>query len=151
MKVSAGYIYLMRTGDAEVYAVLTGIGMRSVPDEFQNLLAKSADLCIASGLAGSLKKKYSAGTILVANAVRTSGPDRAIQSDKSLVDRANQCGAASVDFFLTSGAVVNSSAEKLRLGKMADAVEMESFDVLRLAKQYGVSAVGLLAASDCVE
>jgi len=144
-------IYLMRSGDAEVYAVMLGIGMRSVPSELQELLAQPADLCIASGLAGSLKKQHRVGTIVVAKAVKTSGPERAIQSDKSLVETAAQLGAVSVDCFFTSPRVVNSQAEKLCLGAIADAVEMESFYVFSQAAKYKVLCVGLRAISDSAE
>ena len=144
-------IYLMRTGDAEVYAVITGIGMRSVRSDLQHLLAESVDLCIASGLAGSLTTRYHAGSILVAKAVRTSGPDRAINSDKSLVQRASECGADSVDFFFTSDVVMNSQVEKLRLGAIADAVEMESFQIFSQAAEYGVPVVAVRAISDAAD
>jgi nucleoside phosphorylase len=143
--------YLMRSPTAEVYAVMLGVGMRSVPTELHELMANSADVCIASGLAGSLKKQYRAGAIVVAKAVRTSGPDRGIESDKSLVETAERLGAAPVGFFLTSSAVVNSRAEKLQLGEMADAVEMESFHVLSRAAQFGIPSVSVRAISDGAE
>ena len=146
-----GPIYLMRTANAEVYAVVLGIGMRSVPSGLQDLLANSADLCIAAGLAGSLKKQWHAGAILVAKAVRMSGPDRAIESDKSLVETARRLGAAPVDFFLTSSAVLNSPAEKLRFGQIADAVEMESFHVLSRAAENRIPSVAVRAISDGAE
>ena len=125
--------------------------MRAVPNELKTLFAQSADLCIASGLAGSLKQQYRPGTILVAKTVRTSGPDRAIQSDKSLVETANQLGAASVDCFFTSSTVVNSRAEKFRLGAIADVVEMESFHVFSQAVEHGVPVVAVRAISDAAE
>ena len=143
-------IYLMRTGNTEVYAVMTGIGMRSVRSNLQNLFAGSVDLCIASGLAGGLRKQYPAGSILVAKAV-TSGPDQAINSDKSLVQRANECGAAVVDFFFTSGVVMNSQTEKARIGEIAGAVEMESFQIFRQASEYSVPVVAVRAISDSVD
>jgi adenosylhomocysteine nucleosidase len=130
---------------------MLGIGMRAVPSELQKLFAESADLCIASGLAGSLKNQYRSGTIVVAKTVRTSGPDRAIQSDKSLVETANQLGAASVNSFFTSSTVVNSRAEKVRLGAIADVVEMESFYVFSQAAEYGIPVVAVRAISDAAE
>ena len=151
LKGRGGPIYLMRTANAEVYAVMLGIGMRSVPSELRDLLANSADLCIASGLAGSLKKQYHPRAILVAKAVRTGGPDRAIESDKSLVETAKRLGAATVDFFLTSSAVLNSPAEKMRFGQIADAVDMESFHVLSRAAENGIPSVAVRAISDGAE
>src|SRR5262249_502593 len=118
-------IYLMRTGDSEVYAVMTGIGTRSVQNQLRELLAASSDLCVVAGLAGSLRNRHPAGAVLVARAVKKSGTERTVKSDAFLVQRATQCGAAAVDFFLTSNAIVNLPAEKSRLGEIADAVEME--------------------------
>ena len=50
--------YVMRTPEAEIHAVITGIGVRSLRSELQDDSSTSprADLCIASGLAGSLRK-----------------------------------------------------------------------------------------------
>jgi hypothetical protein len=83
--------------------------------------------------------------------VRTSGPDRAIKSDKSLVHGANECGAASVDFFFTSDVVMNSQAEKSRLREIADAVEMESFQIFSQAAEHGVPVVAVRAISDAAD
>jgi hypothetical protein len=53
-----------------------------------------------------------------------------------------------VDFFYTSDSVVCSASEKLRLGETADAVDMESFQVMTQASLHGVPAVALRAVSD---
>jgi adenosylhomocysteine nucleosidase len=143
--------YLMQTESAQVYAVITGIGTRSVNTELRNVLSRSADLCIASGLAGSLRKQYEAGAILVAKRIKGSGIERTILSDESLVDFATQCGGIAVDSFFTSNTVVNSSEEKTRLGEIAAAVEMESFHILGLAEKHGVPAVAVRAISDAAE
>lgn len=143
--------YLVRRREAEVYAVLTGVGMRSVQNELRDLLSKSADFCISSGLAGGLRNEHRAGAILVAKAVKTSGTDREIKTDDCLVEAAGQCGAVAADFFFTSNAIVNSPAEKLRLGEIAAAVDLESFRVLREAEEFGVPAVAVRALSDAVE
>jgi nucleoside phosphorylase len=142
--------YSARIDDAEVSAVITGIGTRSVGNEFQNIFADS-DLCIAAGLAGALRKSYSTGTVLVARAVRTDDTESKVRSHDALLQCANECGATTVDYFFTSNAVVNSSAEKLRLGDIADAVEMESFHVLSQAERCGVPAVAVRAISDAVD
>ena len=143
--------YLMRRRGAEVHAVLTGVGTRSVQDELRNLLSNSADLCISSGLAGGLRKEYCAGTILAAKSVKTTATDREMQSDESLVVVAGESGAVVTDFFFTADAVVNSPGEKLCLGKIAAAVDLESFHVLNEAAKIGVPAVAVRALSDAVE
>jgi len=145
--------YVMRTPGAEVHAVITNIGIRSARQELQDKLFASprADLCIASGLAGGLRNDYGVGSILVAKAAKSNDAQRQVRSDASLVQKAEQCGADVVDCFFTSEAVVNSAAEKLKLGTIADAVEMESFHVLDLAGRAGIPAVTVRAISDAAE
>src|SRR5439155_8307865 len=58
-------IYRMRTAEAEVWVVMTGIGTRQSHRELRDLLAAPADLCIASGFAGSLST-HPVGSIVVA-------------------------------------------------------------------------------------
>jgi len=148
---SGASTYLMRTESAQVYAVMTGIATRSVQGELHDLFSRSADLCIASGLAGSLRKQYQAGEVLVARQITRDGVERAIQCDESLVDLAVQCGAVAVDSFFTSNIVINSPEDKTSLGTIAAAVEMESFQILALAEKYGVPAVAVRAISDASE
>jgi nucleoside phosphorylase len=144
-------IYRMRSGSTDIYAVITGIGTRWVGSELRELLAGPAGFCIASGLAGGLKTQYLPGTVLVAKAVKGNGTRHEIRSNDFLVDAAQLCGAAAVDFFFTSQIVLNTPAEKSRLGQIADAVEMESFNVLCQANESGVPAVTVRAISDTVQ
>ena len=144
-------VHRARVGDIEIYALMTGIGMRRSQRELQQLLAARADLCIASGLAGGLKKQHRVGAIVVARGIKTEAHTPAIASDSGLVDVAIRCGANPVDFFYTSKAVVNSPSERLRLAKSADAVDMESFHVLDEAHRAGVRAVAVRAISDSAE
>jgi hypothetical protein len=55
-----------------------------------------------------------------------------------------------VDRFYSADHVVSSADEKQRLGESADAVEMESFEILREAQAAGVPAVAVRAISDTV-
>ena len=144
-------VHLSRFQDAEIYAAITGIGTRSVESELRDLFRKTADVCIATGLAGSLRKPYSAGSVLVAKTIKAAGNEREMKSDDFLVAAAEGCGAVKVDCFFTSNTVVNSPVEKSRLGQIADAVEMESFHVVSLANEYGIPAVPVRAISDDAE
>jgi adenosylhomocysteine nucleosidase len=143
--------FVKRTRDAEIYAVITGVGARSMETPLRSLLSDSTDICIASGLAGSARKQHCTGAVLVAKSVKGSGPERVLQSDKFLVESARHCGAVAVDCFLTSNTVVNSPADKSRIGQRADAVDMESFHILRQAEECGIPAVAVRAISDAVE
>ncbi len=141
-------IYRTCHGQDEIYALITGMSTRGLRNELQQLLAKPADLCIASGLTGALKKEHRPGTILVAGAVRTETKSSAIPSDASLVAASVECGAVAVDCFYTSNSLVTSQSEKNRLSEVADAVDMESFQVMYEARHAGVPAVAIRAVSD---
>jgi len=144
-------IYSTQSGEGDIYAVLTGVGTRGFPTELKKLLATRAGICVVTGLAGSLKMHHAAGTILVARAVKRDKTAAVITSDKSLVTIATHCGATAVDFFCTAGAILNSSSEKLRLSQTADAVEMESFQIMAEAQRNGVPVVAVRAVSDAMD
>ena len=134
-----------------VRSVVTGIGARNMQAELKESLSEGADLCVASGLAGSLKREHAVGTILVAKAIKRSGTSIVMRSDSSLLKAAVECGAVPVEYFYTADAVANSVSEKMRLGETADAIEMESFQILDEARQHGVPAVAVRAVSDSVD
>jgi len=144
-------IYKVENGQNEIYALVTGVGTRGLESELRRLFAMPMDLCIASGLTGALKKEHPAGTILVARTIMAEKNPMQIQSDPGLVDASVQCGASVVDYFYTSGSVINSRSEKRRLSEIADAVDMESFQVMNEAHRARVPAVALRAVSDSVD
>ena len=51
-------IYKLYNDQDEIYVLITGVGTRSLAGELSRLLTNSVDLCIASGLTGSLKKEH---------------------------------------------------------------------------------------------
>ena len=144
-------IYRTQNGQDELYAVITGIGTRHLQSELRQLFAKTVDVCIASGLAGALKKEHRVGSILVAKTIKEEAGCTVIQSQDHLVEMAAQCGAKVVDFFCTAKSVVHSSWEKQRLAETADAVDVESFHIMSEAHRAGVPAVAVRAVSDPAE
>jgi len=62
----------------------------------------------------------------------------AVASHPELLAVAVDCGARQVERFATSRTLVARADEKLRLGKQAEAVEMESYTILAEAARYGV-------------
>jgi adenosylhomocysteine nucleosidase len=144
-------IYYAQIGRAEVYAVVTGIGMRNIRDQFETLLKTSADICIASGLAGGLRKEHRTGAVLIARTVMRSDSHQIASSSEQLVEIGIRCGATPVRTFQSRAAVVTSAVEKQRLSAAADAVDVESFDVLNEAQRCGLPAVAIRAVSDPVE
>jgi nucleoside phosphorylase len=131
-------------GDSEVHVAIIGIGARKFH-------LPSADLCIASGVAGSLKTQYGIGTVLVARAVKRKDSETIIASDESLVRIAIQCGAKPVDFFCTTDNIVSSVSEKSGLGRIADAVDMESYPVFAEARRQGIPVVAIRTISDAAD
>jgi adenosylhomocysteine nucleosidase len=114
---------------------------------------QSFDLCISSGLAGALRQEYAAGDILSAKQVRSqvvhadAGTDT-LECDDALVNLAQTCGAKIVGSFYTADHIITTSAEKGRLAALADAVDMESFDVIKEAYAWGTRPAAIRAVSD---
>jgi nucleoside phosphorylase len=144
-------IYAVHHGQDEIYALVTGVGARGLDSELRRLFAKPVDLCIASGVTGAVKKEHRTGTILVARGTVAEANANRIQSNPGLVDTAVLCGARVVDCFYTSGSVVNSRTDKRRLSEIADAVDMESFQIMDQARRAGIPAVALRAVSDSMD
>jgi hypothetical protein len=136
---------------SDILIVRTGIGMRRPQDELRKALAGPMDICISSGLAGSLKERYPIGSIVVARGIKSDSKETTVSCDGTLVDAAVRCGATLVDFFFTSTGIANSEAERSHLAGSAEAVDMESFHILTEAQRSAVPAVAIRAISDTPE
>src|SRR5437016_11628400 len=134
--------FIVKSGDTEVHSIITGI--RAL-----KFRLPAADLCVVSGVAGSLRPQHAVGSVLVANAVKRG--DLEARSDDWLVGTAVQCGAVPADFFYTADTVISTSLEKSRLGQIADAVDMESYPILAEASRRGIPAVAIRAISDTAD
>lgn len=142
---------------ADVNVLLTGIGDSNAPVlglEMSSLAAgEGFDICISSGLAGALRAEHTAGDILAAkqvcsHVVHADARTDTLECDHELVSAAEACGAKAVANFYTADHMVVTSAEKARLSPLADAVDMESFDVIREAHAWRARAVAIRAISD---
>jgi nucleoside phosphorylase len=133
---------------ANIRVVMTGIGMRRSQEELREVLASGIDVCISSGVAGSVKTEHVLGTVVVARGVRADSGNPVIPGDGGLIDAAVRCGAKPVGFFCTSAGIANSEAERAQIAKTADAVDMESFHVLTEAQHAGVPAIAIRTISD---
>lgn len=150
---------LAEIGRAEVGVVLTGVGLRNAALSASKIewgTPGSFDLCISSGLAGALTQDYKIGDVLAARAVvsEDARPDEgnaALHCSTALVSSAADCGARIVDRFYSADRVVGRAEEKRHLGEAADAVEMESFEILMRAREDGVPAIAIRAISDAAD
>jgi adenosylhomocysteine nucleosidase len=136
-----------------VMVALTGVGRGHAKATAADIFGWSGgefDSCVTSGLAGALKTEYAVGDVLVAGGVKASHDARAAGewSATELIEAATRNGARSVSWFVTASRAANTAAEKQTLSAGADAVEMESYEVMSAARVAGVPAVAVRAVSD---
>jgi adenosylhomocysteine nucleosidase len=151
-------VHAAEIGGAEVGVILTGAGPKHAAHAASMVMRGEGDsigLCISSGLAGALRTDYSIGQILAAKSVVPENPKAGSQSGAvpasgALISFAVECGATAVGRFYTAERVVARAEEKRLMGKTADAVEMESFEIMSAAADSGVPAVAIRAISDSV-
>jgi len=142
-------------GGSEVGVILTGAGSGQIARRLLEVMRNETDalsVCISSGLAGALKGEFGIGQVLAARAVLSERAEELtrglLKSSGALVSFAGDCGATIVDRFYTASRVITTSEEKRALSEMAEAVDMESFEVLHGASSSGVPAIAIRAISD---
>lgn len=139
-------------GGVQVRVALTGVGgVRAMNVTRAALEEWRPDVCIAAGLAGSLRCEREVGQVCAARDIMELESGRTIAADAGLVCEAEKCGAVRIERFLSSAAMILSAEGKSRLGRMAEAVEMESFAVASEAAAKGVPAIAIRAISDAAD
>jgi adenosylhomocysteine nucleosidase len=150
-KASAEY-FVTQIGGADVNVVLTGVGGKSAWLETTRIVWDGdVDICVSSGLAGALRPEYQIGDVLAARSVRAVGWHCVVASDAKLLQIAQENGARVVGSFYSADHVIGSAAEKRGLGGGADAVEMESGEVLYEASAFGARVIAIRGISDIVD
>jgi len=160
-RVSPGGVekFTAEIGSTEVAVVITGVGPRQaavVASKSMEAERESLKFCISSGLAGALQPGHNIAETLVARRVTSERTHAdftrsAIESSAALVSFADELGASVVGKFCTVGRVIYRADEKRGMSAVADAVEMESFEVLREAASRGIPAVAIRSVSDVVD
>jgi adenosylhomocysteine nucleosidase len=151
-RAGAGWpaIYEGAIGSSRVRTAICGVGARQLAAAAR--LFEGADAVAVAGLAGALRSEYAIGDVLVARRVQRAGGAAngvALPAAPSLVSIASRCGSRIVDSFLTTERIVSCAADKRRLS--GDAVEMESYPVLREAARCGVPGIAVRAVGDAVD
>lgn len=145
-------IHSARIGQTEVDVVLTGVGGKSPwLETAKRVCGGGVDICISSGLAGALKPEYRAGDILVPRAVHSAAWNKVVNPDSELVRLAGDAGATIVESFFSADRVIGQAAEKHVLGRVADAVEMESEEVLFETSAFSAKVIAIRSVSDLSE
>jgi adenosylhomocysteine nucleosidase len=138
-------------GGAQVRTILTGMGQDHALGAVKSAFTYKPDICISTGLAGSLHEDYRPGDILAARLVSEVGEPVAVASHRELLSTAVDCGARQIERMATSKSLVRRAEEKRLLGSQAQAVEMESYTILAEAARRGVPAVAIRAISDTMD
>jgi adenosylhomocysteine nucleosidase len=138
-------------GGARVRAILTGMGQEHALEAAKRSLTYRPDICISTGLAGSLRSGYRPGDILAARLVSELGEPVAVASHPELLSTAVDCGARQIERLATSRTLVAHAEQKRQLGNQAEAVDMESYTILAEAARCGVPAVAIRAISDTAD
>jgi len=140
---------------ATVGVVLTGAGLRQAARmalEIGRGDDEPASFCISSGFAGALRAESAIGEILVARSVYAeyAQPDSCthVPCSGALLSFASECGATVVDRIYSVDRAIVTAEEKRALAGVADAVDMESFEILLQAGGWGSPAVAIRAVSD---
>jgi adenosylhomocysteine nucleosidase len=144
-------VYEGRFGEAQVQVALTGIGGVNAKKAARAALQWKPDVCISSGLAGSLRVDFPIGQICAASEVVELETGRSVGAHLEMLRRAERHGAMIIAKLLTSADMILSSEGKSRLGKMGEAVEMESFAVMSEAAAAGVPGISIRAISDAAD
>jgi adenosylhomocysteine nucleosidase len=144
--------YSAQVPDGELVVLLTGVGGRRAWAQATKLIWDgNVDVCISSGLAGALRQKHRPGDVLAAKEVHATTWKKVIPSDRALLEIATSCGARAVDAFSSVDQVLVRSSEKVELSAQADAVEMESGDIMLEAVAFGAKVIAIRAISDAAE
>ena len=138
-------------GGAQVRVILTGMGQEFARQAAKRSFGYRPDMCISTGLAGSLLNEHRTGDVLVARLVSEVGEPVAVASHRELLSTAVDCGARQIERMATSKILVARAEQKRQLASQAEAVEMESYTILAEAARCGVPAVAIRAISDTAD
>ncbi len=105
-------LFKANIGSDEVTVLLTGIGGESSAKAILSIPLDVHDICISSGLAGSLDAAWTPGDVVVARTTATLDQSSKAASDPSLVELAIAAGAKPVNVSLTSEKIVATADAK---------------------------------------
>jgi len=149
--------YSANISGIEVIVGLTGIGPEAASKRTCDFTwGEVLDVCITSGFAGALRPEYQVADILAAREIvagekRGQQLGRKIESTQRLLKIAASCGAKVVDRFYSSPSAIRTAQDKAAIRELADAVEMESFEVLSEAFAWMSEGIALRAVSDTAD
>lgn len=144
-------LFKANIGPNEVTVLLTGMGRKNAAKAMASVPLETFDLCVSSGLAGSLDETLLPGDVIVAGTVHTADSSLIVESDESLRDLAASLAAKPISAALTSERIVSTALEKDDLRQQGSIVEMESAHILAAAGQAHLPAVLIRGISDAAD
>jgi len=146
-------LFKANIGPNEVTVLLTGMGKENAVKAMDSIPLAAHDVCISSGLAGSLVGVLPPRTVVTAGSAQSASGSFKIASDHFLFSLAYGCGATPVAVSLTADKIISTAREKEDLGEqgIARIVEMESTHILAAAQNARVPAVIVRAVSDAAD
>ena len=147
-EVNGFSVHEAKIGRAVVDFVVTGMGMENARRGVEAVLSSEYKACIASGFAGALKPALQAGDIVAARAVQQLGKSKNLECSRNLFMAAYENQAIEARLFLTTDHVVGTAEEKRALSPFADAVDMESFAIVSVARGKNIPVAAVRVISD---
>jgi adenosylhomocysteine nucleosidase len=144
-------LFKANVGPNEVTVLLTGMGKENAIEAMNSIPLDSQEICISSGLAGSLDDALQPGGVVVARTTRRRDGVEEVSSDEFLFRLAESLTAKSARVSLTSERIVPTALEKDDLRQQGSIVEMESAHILAAAQQAHLPAVVIRAISDAAD
>ena len=144
-------LFKANLGHDELTVLLTGMGRESAVKAMASIPVELHDVCISTGLAGSLDPAFQRGDIIAALIAETLQQDSNAASDAVLLELAHSCGAKPATASVTSERIISTSLEKETLRQKGGIVEMESAHILAAAQQRHVPAIVVRAVGDAAE
>jgi adenosylhomocysteine nucleosidase len=144
-------LFKANIGPNEVTVLLTGMSKENAIEAMNSIPLDSQDICISSGLAGSLDEALQPGDVVAARTTQTLDGAPQVASDEFLFNLATSFTAKAVNVSLTSEKLVPTALEKDDLRGQGNIVEMESAHILAAAQQAHLPAVVVRAISDAAD
>ncbi|MDP9338661.1 MAG: hypothetical protein M3P45_07325 [Acidobacteriota bacterium] len=148
VKIGGVEVHRAQVGRAMVDFLVTGMGAANAQRTAEAVISKDYSFCIVSGFAGALNSSVKLGDVVAAKKVVNDGSGGTALCAQNLWTRAFGDGAKPIETLLTTDHVVNTVTEKTRLAPFGEAVDMESFVILTVARPKKVSGVAIRVISD---
>jgi adenosylhomocysteine nucleosidase len=141
-------VHRAQVGRAMVDFLVTGMGAANAHRAAEAVMSKEYSFCIAAGFAGALKSTVKVGDVVAAMRVQPCGSGAAAGCARNLVWDAKADGAMEIATLLTADHVVRTVEEKASLAPFAEAVDMESYSIVAVARTKKLPAVAIRVISD---